>query len=367
MDNFDRFSSPLTLIVKPTANCNCACKYCCAGESSITSTINKDEWLDILLDRIFEECDKKNHISIIWHGYEPLLAGKNFYKSLISRLNANQEYSNLIDHFIQTNLLLLDEEWIDILFNSLKIKGMGISAEPMSGIRVLKDGQDAWKFLVDKYLLLDSTHNRGNALYILTKKSINYFEEVYWYFRNLNFQSLRINPVYAEGKATANNCKDLLISPKEYGDFIKDVIKFWNSTDKQFIISPLYDWACLNNEREDHLRRMPCAYGGNCGIAQLGIDEKLDVYPCGRFSDAKELYLGNLREMSLNNLSSELRKTQLSARRSLLRQTSCRNCSVWDYCKGGCPDDARIGCGNHMERTQWCESMKIAEESIKKL
>ena len=133
------------LITPVDFSCNMACGYCYNG-SARTSCVQDPKTISMdTLYRIFDEAYplmKTDNLVVIWHGGEPLLAGKDFYREAIKvqKIAAKNRYH--VINCLQTNGTLIDEEWID-LFSQLKI-GPSVSIDGPSelhdSIRVFLDG-----------------------------------------------------------------------------------------------------------------------------------------------------------------------------------------------------------------------------------
>jgi uncharacterized protein len=75
------------LLITPVgSNCNLACGYCYNGSDRISCVSNPKT---ISLETVYKIFDqiypflKSDHLTVIWHGGEPLLAGKDFYQEVI--------------------------------------------------------------------------------------------------------------------------------------------------------------------------------------------------------------------------------------------------------------------------------------------
>lgn len=89
-----------------------------------------DEVVDAILTRIKSHCQKHNTetFRIIFHGGEPLLTGMNFYENFVKVAEEKfKETGIILRYSLQTNGLLLNEEWCD-LFARLNIS-FGISLD----------------------------------------------------------------------------------------------------------------------------------------------------------------------------------------------------------------------------------------------
>ena len=77
--------------------------------------------------RINEHCQNNNisHFFVIFHGGEPLLQPKSFYKMFVETVK-NIIHKTHVSYGLQTNATLLTQEWID-LFCSLGIRVGAVS------------------------------------------------------------------------------------------------------------------------------------------------------------------------------------------------------------------------------------------------
>jgi uncharacterized protein len=76
----------LTIILKPTNQCNANCLYCSAWEPGEKNKIMSEKTLEILFERIEEwvrHSKRTRKIKIIWHGGEPTLMPLDFFYKTI--------------------------------------------------------------------------------------------------------------------------------------------------------------------------------------------------------------------------------------------------------------------------------------------
>ena len=110
---------PMQLILKVPGNgCNIACGYCFEKKKNVTHEFLKPEYLNNILSKI------KNKVVLTFHGGEPLLIGKENFISLLEIVKRHKEKVDSV--FLQSNGTLLDEEWIDIIFNQYAILNIEI-------------------------------------------------------------------------------------------------------------------------------------------------------------------------------------------------------------------------------------------------
>ncbi len=135
--------SPLIklFLIKVAARCNINCTYCYEYNLADQSWKGKpsrmtEETLCQTVSRMKEHVveHKIKNITVVFHGGEPLLAGKEFFKFAVNHINQELKENCLPKFAMQTNGLLIDETWID-LFKQLEIN-VGLSID---GYKELND------------------------------------------------------------------------------------------------------------------------------------------------------------------------------------------------------------------------------------
>jgi uncharacterized protein len=177
-------------------------------------------------------------------------------------------------------------------------------------------------------------------------------KEIYQFFSNLQKIyrrriGVKLNPVYPAGKGRQNSSRALIISAKEYGEFLLKIWHLRNNDPYPFPLSPLDDWFGKNG--------ISCEFSGSCQDSFISMDSIGNIYTCGRFCDEKKS-LGNLMESSLEELLNHDLRKNLAQRSAKLYQSSCKDCQMWDACHGGCPFYAYLYYGDVMEPTPFCET-----------
>jgi uncharacterized protein len=307
-----------------------------------------DQAAELVLDGRFDA------IQFLWHGGEPLILGKSFFRDVL-RYNRPRE----LVHRIQTNLTLLDEEWLDILGALVGDDGIGTSFDPFADTRRLLKGDYRSKWLQAMALLGEREWSIG-CVYVLHRHSMKNAQDVYWFFRNLRNNSrlsLRVNPMLYVGRAMTDHCDDLNLSPGDYASFMTEIGEAWYRDRNRLNVSPLNEFqaAIVNGTPIS-----TCEYAGaeGCVGARLGIDHKGLVYNCGRAVDAQAEAFGDLNSSTLEQcLDSPVRK-QLRNRERLLSSGPCRSCPYWAYCHGGCLYESHRIFGPDGSPTAFCSDLK---------
>lgn len=123
----------LEVILKLTERCNIACTYCYYFENDEKSAFSRpsrltDDAATKVAERIREAFDNQfcESVRIIFHGGEPLLIGKERFERLCRRLLKSGP-AGKITLCMQTNAMLIDEEWIN-LFTEFNVS-VGVSID----------------------------------------------------------------------------------------------------------------------------------------------------------------------------------------------------------------------------------------------
>jgi len=134
------------LILKVASRCNLNCSYCFMYNLGDTTYKGQPKFMSYdMIDSILEKTKKyilkhnKKEFSFIFHGGEPLLIEKDFYRTFVAK--ANDILKGLPDvifkYDIQTNGVLIDKEWC-ALFKELRIY-------PSTSVDGTKDAHDMFR------------------------------------------------------------------------------------------------------------------------------------------------------------------------------------------------------------------------------
>lgn len=128
-----------TYVLKVASRCNLNCRYCYVynkgDESYRTQPYQmRPETVSALLSRVASYCLEANlrEVAFIFHGGEPLLAGKDFFRQFVAETTAILGSRVTPTYALETNGTLLTSEWLD-LFRELDI-GFGISLDGPAAI-----------------------------------------------------------------------------------------------------------------------------------------------------------------------------------------------------------------------------------------
>jgi uncharacterized protein len=103
------------LLAKPTgAACNLDCKYCFFLSKDALYEGGSPRMEDAVLDSYIRQllaAQPNSEVNIAWQGGEPTLMGLEFFRRSIELVAKYRKPGQKILHTIQTNGVLLDDEW----------------------------------------------------------------------------------------------------------------------------------------------------------------------------------------------------------------------------------------------------------------
>ena len=350
--------------MKPTEACNGTCVYCAANGSSAKTKVFPEAELgrlfQIFLDWLVQ--DDRRKLRFTWHGGEPLLCGRDFYRRVVEeqRRVFGPELRR-VKNAMQSNLSLITERWVPGLRDLLGDQAIGTSFDIVQDIRGLRSGGNLAELWFRALHVLRANSIAVGAVYVVHKKSLGRAGDVYYYFRNLDpALHIRFNPLYREGRASSEDSQSLWITAEEYGEFLVELCEVWLADHRRAPVMPLVEWLRAWKGRY----RLCCDSRGRCHETHLGINPDGGVYGCGRASDNGAHKLGNIFEDDLADILVRRPRSDLASRPARLRAGWCRDCRYWPLCHGGCPMLAWLYYGDLCRETYFCASRRRLFEHL---
>ena len=102
-------TNSISIIAKPTSECNFRCKYCYHADTKYETGILELIKLEKLIRLCQEEYD---HVDYTWHGGEPLICGVDYFKEIIKLQQEYKRQNSVINNSVQTNGSLLSNQFI---------------------------------------------------------------------------------------------------------------------------------------------------------------------------------------------------------------------------------------------------------------
>jgi uncharacterized protein len=320
-------------IVKPIGNfCNLRCLYCFYAHLDQNHLRRMSNDLLKKLTRDLSEVGNPK-VTVIWHGGEPLLAGLEFYQLAVEE-QSRYPYIQF-DNRLQTNAILLDEEWIAFF----KEHGFGIGIS-LDGTRQIHDqhrkdaGQNPTFDRIMKNIgLMREADLKFGLIQTTTAKSIPFVRESQeFFYQELGLRSWNVNFVdRASCPENVSSDPSIALSDDDLCQVYDELIDFWlASDDRRLIIDELDQFVAAALGRKPRC----CHFRGCCGNFSC-VDYDGSVYPCDRLCSSPEDAIGNLQESNMSEIMNgdRARKFRINAR---VLHPDCLVCKWQPFCNNGC-------------------------------
>jgi len=327
-----------SVLIKPAGpDCNMACSYCFYLEKSALFPESKthrmsDEVLEETVRQVMTQGQKQ--VSFSWQGGEPTLMGLYFYEKAVG-LQQKYGRGHLVGNGLQTNGLLIDEQWAKFLRRYSFLVGLSLDGPGHihDRYRLLRNGKGSWSRVVDKAKLLLDSGVEVNALVVLNDHSVLFPEEIYEFHKSLGLNYMQFIPCVELDPSDPDQVASFSVPPEKYGEFLNKVFDLWladfkdemPTTSVRFFDSVLFSYAGLIPPE--------CTLLEECGV-YLVIEHNGDVYSCDFFVEPG-WKLGNVMEDSLAALLNSERQAEFGRMKAVL-PPECQECQWLGCCRAGC-------------------------------
>ncbi len=348
------------LLIMPNTKCNLGCAYCAPGGFSTVNTKYERMSQDILNRIISLAADFKRRnggrVNLLGHGFEPLLAGKEFFRHL-----GTQAQEANVNLNIQTNGTLIDKEWADI-FVAHQI-GIGVSLDGPEDVhnaaRLFHSGAGSYKAAMRGVMFLREVGMDCGVISVLSnahiRKGVGQWYD--WLLENKFYKA----DLHLPSAAITNTFfKPLAPTVEEVTSVILSLYELWkNKTDGVAIsMFELFVHGLLHGTPP----AAACTLTSGCHTA-IGFDHLGQIALC----DSKVYEIGNIKDIeSLEDLF--LHPAMLAShKRPLLiaqREESCRKCDYLELCSGGCTHEAIVDAQDPYRKTKFCDTYHALYQKI---
>ena len=293
--------------------------------------------------------------NIAFQGGEPTLMGLDFYKKVVALQEKYAQPDQLITNSLQTNAILLDDEWCEFLAENEILVGISIDGPKKfhDHFRLDHAGKGTFDRVMES---IDRCKQHGvefNTLTLLNQQNIDHANEI-WDFlvSELGIKFLQFIQCVERDPATGE-IADFSITAEQYGRFLCTIFDRWYAHGIREVSVRTFDSLVSYCAGFGHTE---CTHMPKCADYVV-IEHNGDVFACDFFVE-DEWKLGNLLDTPLGELATGKRKREFkSLKRSLADK--CLLCRHLDVCRGGCLKDRRIGEGDYKAPSYFCEGYKI--------
>ena len=349
---FNPLTKPTYVMSKPIgSSCNLNCSYCYYLEKQKLYENRKSfQMSDEVLERYIENyinAQPVPEVLFTWHGGETLLRDINFYHKVIE-LQQRYGRGRRIDNSLQTNGVLLDDEWCRFFKANNFLIGISIDGDEHchNVYRKNKGGQGTFKQVMKGIELLQKHNIEYNTLSVINDYNVNYPLETYRFLKQIGSRYMQFTPIverFTQSRPdglslmSAGDSDDAELAPWtvnsiEFGKFYISIFDEWVRRDVAQYYVQLFDATLAGI-----VGQSPgvCIFGETCGHA-AAMEFNGDVYACDHFV-FPEHKLGNILTHSVYEMMFSDKQLKFGADKQDNLPSQCFSCEYLKLCNGECP------------------------------
>ena len=332
------------VFVKPIGSiCNLECRYCYYLNKNklypkIESFRMPDDQLEEYIVQHIEACSEPE-IRFSWHGGEPTLLGLDYFRNITALQRKHQPPGRHITNGIQTNGILLNEDWCRFLAAEDFSVGISLDGprEMHDRYRVTKGGKPTHEKTMAGYQLLQKHEIANDVLCVVNANNVGYPTEVYRFFKKIKAQYISFLPLVEQQTDKTSGVSSLSVAAETWGDFLCTIFDQWRQEDIGRIKVQIFEEAARIAFGQEHSL---CIFREICGDIPV-IEHNGDFYSCDHFVDAEHM-LGNIQETPLAELLENRAQRAFGQAKAATLPRYCRECEVLNMCNGECPKNRFI-------------------------
>jgi len=353
--------------------CNISCEYCYYLEKEKLYPAEKKfrmepDVLESYISQLIETSREAGMLEVpfTWQGGEPTILGVDYFRQIITLQKKYASEGIQVTNSLQTNGILLDDEWGQFLKENGFLVGISIDGPKKVHDRYRLDraGRPTFDAVMRGLEILQRHGVEYNVLTVVNRANAGKGKEIYKFLKGLGTEYMQFIPIVERTQNGAlagapqvdmdpgNAVTSWSVSPRAYGKFLTDLFDTWYRHDigriyVQFFDTQLGMWMGYGSSL--------CVFTENCG-AGLAVEHDGSLYSCDHYV-YPNYRLGNITETPLRELVWAKKQREFGTDKTNGLTAQCKACSFRFACNGGCPkhrfSKAKDGEGGH---NYFCES-----------
>ena len=357
-------------MVKPVGSmCNLDCTYCYyLHKEELLGQPRQPRMSDEMLERHIRqyiEAQTGDAVVFSWQGGEPTILGLEFFRKVVELQARHRKAGQRIANDLQTNGILLDEEWASFLEQHRFLVGLSCDGPQRLHdlYRHTKGGTPTHDKVMAAARLLHKHGVPFNALCVVNRENAKFPLDVYRHLtRELGAKRIQliacvepkvfrdvapqrwdpaqlpvVGAPQAKPGASDSVVTEWSVDADDWGAFLCKVRDDWHARDVGKVFVDLFETAVAQSLG---LPSQRCITAEFCGKA-LAVEHDGDVFSCDHYV-YPEYRLGNLRDKHWGEMAYSDRQQAFGfAKRDTLPQY-CRDCEHLKLCWGECPKNRLV-------------------------
>lgn len=351
-------SVPFHLMAKPAGpRCNMACEYCFYTEKNSLLSVG-DSWRmpDAVLEayiRQVAEALPGPEVQYVFQGGEPTLAGLDFFRRVVE-LAGKCAAGRRVSYALQTNGLLLNDEWCVFLAENNFLVGISIDGPKWIHDRYRKDrkGNTHFEAVLEAVESMQKCGVEFNTLTVVNRLNARHGPEVYRFLKQLGVRHMQFIPLVErrpdpaavnlgldlgappdrDGEAAPTSVMPWTVRSEDFGEFLCRIFDEWVRKDVGEVFVQTFEgalgcWMGLGSGM--------CVYSERCGRALI-LEHNGDVYACDHYVYPR-YRRGNILETRLVDMVDSPEQIRFGNDKADRLPKCCRECKWVFACRGACP------------------------------
>lgn len=298
-----------------TLRCNLNCLHCGSDcrQNDMLSDMPFDDFAKVL-DGIAKEKDP-SQILIITTGGEPLV------RSDIVNCGKEITRRGFMWGMVSNGMLLTKRKLQELIHAGLKTIAISLDGFEADH-NWMRGSSHSFKYAVNAIKALSKSSITWDVITCINARNFNRVADFMIFLRSIGVNRWRIFTVFPVGRATEN--KELQLSDEQF----KDLMEFIKTRrNDEFQLS--YSCEGYLGEYEMQVRNHPFFCGAGINIASIRCDGAIS----GCLSIRSKHDQGNIYEDDFMEIWEN--KFDIFRNRDWLAQDKCKDCEVWNLCRGG--------------------------------
>ena len=200
---------PSYVVMQPTTLCNLDCRYCYLPFRGDDRRMPLEVARAVAAD--VNQWATLSRFSVVWHGGEPMAAGREHLGALMEPFSAD------VEHHVQTNATLIDDQWCEFFATrQIRVSVSVDGPQERNGDRVDRAGRGGYPKIMKGISALQRHGLPFAALCVVSDPKPGLAADLYRFFLGLGCEVLGVNIEEKEG-----------VNARENSHHAADVRAFW--------------------------------------------------------------------------------------------------------------------------------------------
>ncbi|MFC1514269.1 anaerobic sulfatase maturase, partial [candidate division KSB1 bacterium] len=323
--------------------CNLDCTYCyyLDKEQLYTDAASFQMPDDILEEYICQHIKSypEKEIRFSWHGGEPTILELDYFKNITAIQRKHQPSDQQIINGVQTNGILLDDEWCRFFSEERFSVGISIDGprEMHDKYRMTRGGRSSFDKVMQGYSFLQQYNITNDILCVVNDYNVKHPLEVYDYFKHINARYISFLPLVERQQDSKNGVSSSSVTSEDFGNFLCKIFDEWKNKDIGIIKVQIFEEAARTAFGQEHSL---CIFSETCGDIPV-VEFNGDFYSCDHYVTS-DYCIGNIMRNHLAELIESPEQREFGQAKLNTLPSYCMDCEVRDMCNGECPKNRFI-------------------------